>query len=100
MPGFVTKPAIDNVFKLQTTANIPFTEATKLAEQQFLHKEFTFREGKSKIVIESIKVYGKDEKVVIEAETSGTVNGTSVITGTPTYDPVKRKLCLPTPSSI
>lgn len=40
-------------------------------------------------MIESIKVYGKDEKVVIEAETSGTVNGTSVITGTPTYDPVK-----------
>lgn len=92
VPGFVTKPAIDNVFKLQTTANIPFTEATKLAEQQFLHKEFTFREGKSKIVIESIKVYGKDEKVVIEAETSGTVNGTSVITGTPTYDPVKKKI--------
>ena len=100
VPGFVTKPAIDNVFKLQTTANIPFTEATRLAEQQFLHKEFTFREGKSKIVIESIKVYGKDEKVVIEAETSGTVNGTSVITGTPTYDPVKRKLCSPIPSSI
>ena len=71
-----------------------------MAEQQFLHKEFTFREGKSKIVIESIKVYGKDEKVVIEAETSGTVNGTSVITGTPTYDPVKRKLYLPIPSSI
>jgi hypothetical protein len=51
-------------------------------------------------VIESIKVYGKDEKVVIEAETSGTVNGTSIITGTPTYDPVKRRLCSPIPSSI
>ncbi len=100
VPSFVTKPTIDNIFMLQTTANIPFTEATKLAEQQFLHKEFTFREGKSKIVIDGIKVYGKDEKVVIEAQTSGTINGTSIITGTPAYDPVKRKLYLRIPNSI
>ena len=92
VPNFVAKPTINSVFELQTTAHIPFTEATKIAQQQFLHKEFEFREGKSKIVIDDVKVYGEKGKVVIEAATSGTIEGTSFITGTPTYDAAQKKI--------
>ena len=81
-------------FLLQTTANIPFTEATAIAEKTFLGKEFDFREGKSKIKITAIKVSGENEKVLLEAKTEGTIEGVSYITGIPVYDPLKRKIVL------
>lgn len=81
-------------FLLQTTANIPFTEATKIAEQLFLWKEFDFREGKSKIKINAVKVFAENERVMIEATTEGAVNGISYISGVPVYDEVLRKIVL------
>ena len=81
-------------FMLQTTANIPFTEATAIAEQTFLGKEFDFRDGKSKVKITSVKVYGEDQRIMIEAETEGAIQGTSYITGIPVYDGTKRKIVL------
>lgn len=81
-------------FLLQTTANIPFTEATKIAEQLFLWKEFDFREGKSKIKINAVKVFAENERVMIEATTEGVVNGISYISGVPVYDEMLRKIVL------
>lgn len=81
-------------FLLQTTASIPFTEATRIAEQLFLGKEFDFREGKSKIKINAVKVYGENERVMIEATTEGAVNGISYISGIPVYDETLRKIVL------
>lgn len=81
-------------FLLQTTANIPFTEATAIAEKTFLGKEFDFRDGKSKIKITAINVSAQDDKIMIEAKTEGTVEGTSYISGIPVYDQEKRKIVL------
>ena len=81
-------------FLLQTTVNIPFSEAKAIAEKTFLGKEFDFREGKSKVKITSINVFGEDDRIVIEAETEGAIEGTSYITGIPVYDEVKRKIVL------
>ncbi len=81
-------------FLLQTTANIPFSEATSIATKMFLGKEFDFREGKSKIKITDIKVYGQDDRIMLEAQTKGTIEGISYISGIPVYDPLKRKIVL------
>jgi len=95
LPNFKLQSNINSVFKLQTTVNIPFAAATKLAEQQFLNQELSFRNGKSKIKIEEIQLYGEDgDKIVIEARTSGDINGTSYISGTPVYDEEKKKIVL------
>lgn len=85
---------LPNVFMLQTTANIPYSEATAIAQKTFLNKEFDFREGKSKIKITDIKVYHDDDRIMLEAQTEGTVNGTSFISGIPVYDAGKRKIVL------
>lgn len=92
--NFNSVQVIPQKFLLQTTANIPFTEATKIAEKMFLGKEFDFREGKSKIKIASVKVYGVEERIMIEAATEGTVEGVSYISGIPVYDEIKRKIVL------
>ena len=73
-------------FLLQTTANIPFSEATAIADKMFLGKEFEFREGKSKIKIIDLKVYAEDDRIVLAAQTEGTVHGISYISGIPVYD--------------
>ena len=81
-------------FLLQTTANVPFSEATAIAKNMFLNKEFDFREGKSKVKITDVKVYQQDDRVMIEATTEGAVEGTSYIFGIPVYDGTKRKIVL------
>lgn len=81
-------------FLMQTTANIPFTEATKIAEQLFLGKEFDLRDGKSKIKINALRVYAEMGRVMIETTTEGAVNGISYISGVPVYDDTLRKIVL------
>lgn len=81
-------------FLLQTTANIPFSEATSIAEKTFLGKEFDFRNGKSKIKITFIKVSGEDDRILIDAGTEGAIEGISSISGIPIYDATKRKIVL------
>lgn len=88
--GFVTSLA--DQFLLQTTANVPFTEATAIARNMFLNKEYDVRD--SSVKIKDIKVYGEASRVMIEAETEGYVNGTAFISGIPVYDDRKKKIVL------
>lgn len=92
--NFNSVQQLPNNFLLQTTVNIPFSEATAIAEKTFLGKEFDFREGKSKVKITSIKVYGENDRIMIEAQTEGAIDGISYITGIPVYDEFKRKIVL------
>lgn len=84
--------SLGDQFLLQTTANIPFTEATAIARNMFLNKEYDIRG--SSVKIKDIKVYGEANRVVIEAETEGYVNGTAFISGIPVYDENKKKIVL------
>jgi hypothetical protein len=85
-------PLLADQFVLQTTANIPFSEATNIARKTFLNKEFDVRDSKVKIT--DIKVYGEANRIMIEAETEGYVKGTAFISGVPVYDEMKRKIVL------
>ena len=85
-------PLLADQFLLQTTANIPFSEATNIAKKTFLNKEFDIRDSKVKIT--DIKVYGEANRIMIEADTDGYVKGTAFISGIPVYDETKRKIVL------
>lgn len=85
-------PLLPDQFVLQTTANIPFSEATSIARKTFLNKEFDIRDSKVKIT--DIKVYGEANRIMIEADTEGYVKGTAFISGIPVYDETKRKIVL------
>ncbi len=58
----------------------------------FLNKEYDVRG--SSVKIKDIKVYGEDNRVMVEAETEGYVNGTAYISGVPVYDESKKKIVL------
>ncbi len=63
-----------------------------MARKTFLHKEFDIRDSKVKVT--DIRVYGVDNRIVIEAQTDGYIKGTSIISGIPVYDEIKRKIVL------
>nr|WP_262916938.1 DUF4403 family protein [Chryseobacterium aahli] len=92
MMNFNFIPLLADQFVLQTTANIPFSEATNIAKKTFLNKEFDIRD--SKVKISDIKVYGEANRIMIEADTEGYVKGTAFISGIPVYDETKRKIVL------
>ena len=94
VPDFTSDPNLNTQFNLQTTANIPYTEATAMAQKMFLNKEFDFREGKSKIKVIGIEVLGNNNEVVIEIDTDGAIKGKSIVSGIPVYDASKRKIVL------
>lgn len=79
-------------FQLMTTAQIPITEANAIAEKQFLNKEFDFRNDKIKITAISVK--NENDKITIDADTEGAINGKILIRGLPKYDAEKRKIVL------
>nr|WP_303647458.1 DUF4403 family protein [Chryseobacterium gilvum] len=85
-------PLLADQFVLQTTANIPFSEATNIARKTFLNKEYDIRDSKVKIT--DIKVYGEENRIMIEAETVGYVKGKAFISGIPVYDEMKKKIVL------
>ena len=85
-------PLLADQFVLQTTVNIPFSEATSIARKTFLNKEYDIRDSKVKIT--DIKVYGVVNRIMIEAEMEGYVNGTAFISGIPVYDELKKKIVL------
>lgn len=90
--NFAVVPVLADKFLLQTTANVPFSEATNIARNMFMNKEYDVRG--SKVKIKDIRVYGADGRVIIEAETEGYVNGKAIISGIPVYDETKKKIVL------
>ena len=93
-PNFIPKENLDADFNLKTTTNISFQQATELAKAQFLGQEFVLTSEKNKVKITDVKVYSEDLYLVIEAETTGEVTGTSYIKGFPVYDREKQKIVL------
>lgn len=94
IPNFLQRPDLPSIFSLQTTANISFDEATKIARKQFMDKEFPLNSEKNKVKVNDILVYPEKEKIVIEVKTEGGVNGTAFIKGKPVYDAVNHKITL------
>ncbi|KIA83849.1 hypothetical protein OA84_04435 [Kaistella solincola] len=92
--NFKKVPELPQKFVLQTTANIPLKEAEEIAEKMFLGKEFDFREGKSKIVVDDVKISSVENRIIMEISTSGALEGISTISGIPVYDAEKRKITL------
>lgn len=90
--NFNFAPALANQFILQTTANIPFSEATDIARKNFLNKEFELNQSKVKIT--DIKVYNENSRLMIEAQLEGYVKGKVFISGIPIYDETKQKIVL------
>lgn len=81
-------------FKVNLYNLIKFEEAERIVNQLYKNETFTFNEGK-KVVLKQAKIYGgKGNKLIIQLETSGDLEGTVYLKGDPYYNIESRQLAL------
>jgi hypothetical protein len=75
---------VDDGFEINVLSDIPFSEANDMARKYLLGK--TFENGKKKITINEMRLYGGDGKIIVETDVTGSLNGKLYFTGVPYYD--------------
>jgi hypothetical protein len=94
VPNLVVTNDVPQGFQIGLIGVVPYEEASKLAATQFVGKTFDFKEGKYKIEVTSVDIYGQNEKLVIKAGLKGSINGVIYLKGIPYYDSKSRMLML------
>jgi hypothetical protein len=94
VPNLIITPDVPNGFQIGLIGVVPYEEASKLAATQFIGKTFDFKEGKYKIEVTSVDIYGQNDKLVIKAGLKGSINGIIYLKGIPYYDAKTRLLSL------
>lgn len=94
VPNLKIVTGIPNDFQVGLMSDVLFTEAAAQAKKMFVGQKYEFQEGKYKIEITEIDIYGSNEFLVIKADIKGSLKGTVYIKGIPVYDPIKKKIVL------
>jgi hypothetical protein len=83
----------NSAFKIAMLAEIPYDRAEEFASKSLCNQVFSFgKNGKKKLIIDSINLYSSRQQMVIELLVHGSVNGKIFLKGTPFYDPATNKL--------
>jgi hypothetical protein len=81
-----TQNVLDNNFAINLAVELPFTEASQIAMQQLRNQPIEFSNGKKKILIEDIEIYGSGEKIIVKSLLSGDFNGMVYLKGIPQFE--------------
>lgn len=93
LPGLNSNAILDkNDFVVNVHTDIPYEEADSMVNAMMKGQEFK-QAGKT-VKIESVKVWGQNEKLIIDTKLSGDFKGSLYMTGTPVYDPVSRMITM------
>ncbi len=71
---------------------VTYENAAALMQTNFTGKEF--KSGSRSVTINNINIWGKDGKMIVELNMSGSVNGNFYLSGVPVYDAVKKEISI------
>ncbi|WP_337040634.1 DUF4403 family protein [Emticicia sp. 17c] len=94
IPNLKLVSNIPNDFQVGLMSDVPFSEAALVAKKMFIGKTYDFKDGKYKIEITDLDIYGSNEFLVIKTDIKGSLKGTVYIKGIPVYSPVKKSIVL------
>lgn len=94
IPLLRTVDQIPELFEVSLFNVISYEEATRISKTMFEGQTFEFRNGKYKIIVTDVSIYGNQENLVIKIDTKGNLKGTIYLKGIPKYDPVSRQVIL------
>jgi hypothetical protein len=77
---------MEEKFEVGLITDVPYAELRKLALNQSGGKTYEFNNGKYKITVLDIDVYGKGEDVIVATTLSGSLNGKVYLKGKPVFD--------------
>jgi len=81
-------------FVISLINDMTYEEAGKIATQYLVGQTFSSSNGKKKIHIDSISIYGGGENLIVKTKVSGNVNGFIYLKGKPTYDSISQTIYL------
>ncbi len=77
---------MEEKFEVGMITEVSYPQIRKMALEQTQNKTYEFKEGKYKITVNDIDVYGQGENMVVAATLSGALNGKVYLKGKPYYD--------------
>jgi hypothetical protein len=88
----VLKPVLKIPEKTEATiaAISTYTSASRIITKNF--KDQVFASGSRKVVVKSVNIWSKDGKIIVELNTSGSLEGTIYLTGIPNYNALTKEI--------
>lgn len=77
-------------FQVRIVTDVPFPEAERLVRAAMVGQ--TFESGKRNVLIEDIKLWGNDDRLVVNAKLSGSFNGNIYFMGRPVFNQEKNQI--------
>jgi hypothetical protein len=94
LPPLKFAKELPNGFTINLNNLVTFAEAEKIAKEMFTGKKMKVGEGRE-IEIQGLRIYGgAQNKVIIQVNTIGDLNGVIFLKGDPFYDEIKREIIL------
>lgn len=94
IPELVVSKEIPDQFRIGLLSEATYPEAARIVSEEFVGKSYEFREGRYKITIAGIDLYGQNNSLIIKADLRGSLNGTVYLRGQPYYDAQTRTISL------
>lgn len=84
LPKFQLSPATHQGFVVFLEAEIPFTEAERIAREHLQGE--TFSAGNRSVTLEDIELFGKGNTLIVNTQLSGSYNGNIYLEGRPYFN--------------
>ncbi|POY34734.1 hypothetical protein C3K47_18545 [Solitalea longa] len=93
-PQMYNVPKITDDFNINVVSFVRYDNAAKLLQQSIGGKVYEFQDGKKKVKVEKIDLWGNNGKLITALTLSGSLNATVYLTGVPVYDPKTQQISL------
>ncbi len=77
-------------FQVRIATDVPFAEAERLARASMVGQ--VFESGKNKVTVEDIKLWGNDDRLVVNSRLAGSFNGNIYFIGRPVMNAAKNRI--------
>lgn len=94
-PNAVSLKAVDkmpNQFNVNVAAYAPYAYASEVMQKNFAGQKF--ESGKRAVTVNKVDLWGKDGKMIVALNLSGSVNGDFYLSGVPKYDSNTKEIYL------
>lgn len=85
---------VDSKFAVGLIAEVPYSQAKKMAMKQVAGQVYEFQEGKYKIEVTDMELYGQGDYLIVMAALKGSLNGKVYLRGKPAYDAATRSVVI------
>ena len=86
VPSLKIVDKMDEKFEVGMITEISYPQLRKIAADQTVGKTYEFQEGKYKIKVDSLNIYGHGDDIIVTTNLSGALNGKVYLKGKPYYD--------------